>query len=73
MHFVFFGSSFDPQMFLMLASGQNRQKNSLKERAFVNSALNIQCHIVKITPTDCFSGDFAHRVGDNESNLVSAT
>jgi len=60
MHFVFFGSSFDPQMFLMLASGQNRQKNSLKERAFVNSALNIQCHIVKIT-------------GDNESNLVSAT
>jgi len=30
------------------ASGQNRQKNSLKECVF-NSALKIQCHIVKST------------------------
>jgi len=28
-------------------SGQNRQKNSLKECVFVNLALKIQCHIVK--------------------------
>jgi len=30
-----------------MLSGQNRQKNSLKESVFVNSALKIQCHIVK--------------------------
>jgi len=36
-------------------------KNSLKECIFVifvNSALKIQCHVVK-NPTDCFFGDFA--------------
>jgi len=28
---------------------------------FVNSALKIQCHVVKKNnPTDCFFGDFAH-------------
>jgi len=30
-------------------NGQNRQENSLKECAIVNSALKIQCHIVKNT------------------------
>jgi len=30
-------------------SGQNRQKDSLKECVFVNSALNLQCRIVKNT------------------------
>jgi len=35
-------------MKLLLPSGQNRQKNSLKERVFVNSTLKILCHIVKI-------------------------
>jgi len=29
-----------------LPSAQNRQKNSLKECVFVNTALKIQCHIV---------------------------
>jgi len=46
--------------------GKNtKKKNSLKECAFVNSALKIQCHVVKntvpccqkYTPTDCFFGD----------------
>jgi len=32
-----------------LPSGQNYQKNSLKECVLVNSALKIQCHIVKNT------------------------
>jgi len=34
---------------LYLPSGQNRQKNNLKECAFVDLALKIQCHIVKNT------------------------
>jgi len=34
--------------FLYLPSGQNRQKNTLKECVLVNSALKLQCHIVKI-------------------------
>jgi len=33
-------------------SGQNQQKNSLKECVFVNSALK--------TLADCFFGDYAH-------------
>jgi len=32
-----------------LARGQNHQKSSLKECGFANSALKIQCHIVKNT------------------------
>jgi len=37
-------------------SGQNHQKNSLKECFFVNSALKIQCHTYcqKYTLTDYF-------------------
>jgi len=35
-------------------------KKSLKERIFVNSALKMQCHVVK--NTDCIFGDFAHWV-----------
>jgi len=41
-----------------LPSVQNRQKNDLKGCVFVNSALEIQCHIVK----DCFFGYFAYWV-----------
>jgi len=37
-------------LFLLLPNGQNRQKkNNLKEGVFVNSALNLQCHIGKNT------------------------
>jgi len=32
-----------------LPSGQNRQKNNLKECVYVNSALKMQCQIVKNT------------------------
>jgi len=32
---------------MTLPSGQNRQKSSPKECVFVDSALEIQCHIVK--------------------------
>jgi len=48
---------------LDIPSGQNRQKNSLKVCIFVNSALKLQCHIIKNTllQTDFF-GDFAHWV-----------
>jgi len=39
-------------------SGQNRQKKQ-SEGVFVNSALKLQCHVVKNnTPTDCFSAIF---------------
>jgi len=42
-------------------TGRNCQNNSPKECVFVNSAPEIQCHVVKkYTPTDCFFGDFAH-------------
>jgi len=37
----------------LLSSGQNRQKNSLKERVFVNSAFKIQCHVVKSILVSC--------------------
>jgi len=30
-------------------NGKNRQKSSLKKCVFVNSALNIQCHVIKNT------------------------
>jgi len=33
----------------MRPSGQNRQKNSLKERVFIILALKIRCHFVKNT------------------------
>jgi len=36
-------------------------KNSLKECIFVNSALKMQCYVVK-SPTDCFFGNFANWV-----------
>jgi len=36
---------------------------------FVNSALKTQCHVVKkYTPTDCFSGDFAHWITLSRNN-----
>jgi len=37
------------QAFRLQPSGQNRQKNSLKCIFVINSALKIQCHIVKNT------------------------
>jgi len=50
-----------------IPSGQNCQKNSLKECVFVNLALKIKCHIVKNTLIQTafsaiFFGDFAHWV-----------
>jgi len=46
---------------MSLPSGQNRQKNSLKECVIQHSKYS--GHIVKnTTPTDCFSGDFTHWV-----------
>jgi len=57
------GKSFCIPLSKIISSGQNRQKNNLKECDFVNSALRIQCHVSKLyTPTDCFLGDFAHWV-----------
>jgi len=44
------------QFILHLPSGQNRQKTVWKS---VNSALKLQCHVVKNTPTYCFFGKFA--------------
>jgi len=46
-----------------LMGKKNRQKTVWRSACvFVNSALKIQCHVVKITlrTTDCFFGDFAH-------------
>jgi len=44
---------------LVAHRGKITKKKSLKERDFVNSALKIQCHIVK----KLFFGDFAHLAG----------
>jgi len=43
-------------------------KKKSKGLRFVNSALKIQCHIVKNTLTDCFFGDFAHWESANYAN-----
>jgi len=37
----------------LLPSEQNHQKTVWRSVFFFNSALEIQCHIVKNTPTDC--------------------
>jgi len=43
--------------------GKTAKKNSLKECVVVNSALNIQCHVVKnVLLQTAFFGDFAHWV-----------
>jgi len=49
-------------------------KNSLKERVFVNSALKIQCHIVKkYTPTDCFFDAFSQLTAQIRLPLLCCT
>jgi len=37
-----------------------KRNRNRKETFFINSALKLQCHVVKYTPTDSFLGDFAH-------------
>jgi len=47
--------------------GQNRQKNSLKERVYINLALKLQSHIVKNTLATTILATFS--VGNYFANL----